>query len=145
MNWLHNSPLKGIGVRDFYQVFIGDFSAMPVFTRCWSFLIVFWYLIFSYKEKIVRFVRRCFGRLDGSIRALRKVRFRNEIDNFIESMSQMVPRWSPEVPDGPQRSPKPITSCGRSPKPTVPFWPEMACKLACLNSSSKADKCGIIC
>ena len=29
----------------------------------------------------------------------------------------MVPRWSPEVPDGPQRSPKPITSCGRSPKP----------------------------
>ena len=51
---------------------------MPVFVRFWSFLTVFWYLIFSYKEKIVRFVRRCFGRLDGSIRALRKVRFRNE-------------------------------------------------------------------
>ena len=35
-------------------------------------------MIFSYKEKIVRFVRRCFGRLDGSIRALRKLRFRNK-------------------------------------------------------------------
>ena len=38
------------------------------------------------------------GRRDGSIRALRKVRIRNETDNFIESISQMVPRWSPEVP-----------------------------------------------
>ena len=28
---LHNSPLKGIGVRDFYRNSIGDFSAMPVF------------------------------------------------------------------------------------------------------------------
>ena len=27
------------------------------------------------------------------------------------------PRWSPEVPDVPQRSPKPITSCGRFPQP----------------------------
>ena len=43
-------------------------------------------------------MRRCFGRLDGSIRAFRKVRIRNETDNFIESISQMVPRWSPEVP-----------------------------------------------
>ena len=33
---------------------------------------------FSYKEQIVKFVRRCFGRLDGSIRALRKVRFRSD-------------------------------------------------------------------
>ena len=43
------------------------------------------------------FARYSFRR-DGSIRALRKVRFRNEIDNFIESISQMVPRWSPDVP-----------------------------------------------
>ena len=46
----------------------------------------------------IKFVRRCFGRRDGSIRALRKVRIRNEIDNFIESICQMIPRWSPEVP-----------------------------------------------
>ena len=30
--------------------------------------------------------------------------------------SNPFPRWSP---DGPQRSPKPITSCGRSPKPIL--------------------------
>ena len=41
------------------------------------------------------------GRRDGSIRALPKVRIRNETDNFIESISQMVPRWSP---DGPRMS-----------------------------------------
>ena len=46
------------------------------------------------------------GNRDGSIRALRKVRIRNETDNFIESISQMVPRWSPEVPDGPQMVPR---------------------------------------
>ena len=73
------------------------------------------FLIFDFflRQLFLKFVRQCFGRLDGSIRALRKVRIRNETDNFIESISQMVPRWSPEVPDGPQRSPKPITSCGR--------------------------------
>ena len=37
------------------------------------------------------------GRRDGSIRALRKRRSRNETDNFIE----LISRWSP---DGPQRS-----------------------------------------
>ena len=31
------------------------------------------------------------GNRDGSVRALRKVRIRNETDNFIESISQMVP------------------------------------------------------
>ena len=66
----------------------------------------FFVIRFFLRHLFLKFVRRCFGRLDGSIRALRKVRFRNEIDNFIESMSQMVPRWSPQVPDGPQRSPK---------------------------------------
>ena len=34
--------------------------------------------VFFLQGKIIKFVRRCFGRLDGSIRALRKVRFRNE-------------------------------------------------------------------
>ena len=67
----------------------------------WLFLIflstLFGYLIFC-PQLFLKFVRRCFGRLDGSIRALRKVRIRNETDNFIESISQMVPRWSPEVP-----------------------------------------------
>ena len=78
------------------------------------------------------------GRRDGSIRALRKVRIRNETDNFIESISQMVPRWSPEVPrwspevpDGPRRSPKPITSCGRSPKPIT------SCGRLCLLDESR--------
>ena len=42
------------------------------------------------------------GNQDGLIRALRKVRSSNETDNFIESISQMVPRWSP---DGPQMQP----------------------------------------
>ena len=85
----------------------------------WPFLIFFdGFLRFDF------FLRQLFlipapavlGNRDGSIRALRRRRSSNETDNFIESISQMVPRWSPEVPDGPQRSPKPITSCGRSPK-----------------------------
>ena len=72
--------------------------------------------------EILLFLRQLFlilapavlGRRDGSIHALRKRRSRNETDNFIESISQMVPRWSPEVPDGPQRSAKPITSSNES-------------------------------
>ena len=61
---------------------------------------LFFDICFLLRQLFLKFVRRCFGRLDGSLRALRKVRFRNEIDNFIESISQMVPRWSPEVPSG---------------------------------------------
>ena len=51
----------------------------------------FWIFDFFLRQLFLKFVRRCFGRLDGSIRALRKVRIRNETDNFIESISQMVP------------------------------------------------------
>ena len=75
---IHNSPLKGIGVRDFYRNFYRGFFCYACFC---PFLIFFdSFLIFDFflQGKIVRFVRRCFGRLDGSIRALRKVRFRNE-------------------------------------------------------------------
>ena len=82
------------------------------------FLSLFFDICFFFlRQRFLKFVRQCFGRLDGSIRALRKIRIRNEIDNVIESISQMVPRWSPEVPRGPRWSPevpKPITSCGRS-------------------------------
>ena len=59
------------------------------------FLIFFFQLFFVYLnlsyDNFSKFVRRCFGGLDGSIRALRNVRIRNETDNFIESISQMVP------------------------------------------------------
>ena len=77
----------------------------------YPFLHVFrrFFLIFDF------FVRQLFltnapavlGRRDGSIRALRKVRIRNEIDNFIESMSQMVPRgprWSELIKPHPRDS-----------------------------------------
>merc|ERR1711906_16393 len=78
-------------------------------------LCTFWPFVFVLSLSLLRFefvLRQLFvilapavlGRRDGSIRALRKRRSRNETDNFIESISQMVPRWSPEVPDGPQRS-----------------------------------------
>ena len=85
----------------------------------------FWIFEFFLRQLFLKFVRRCFGRLDGSIRALRKRRSSNETDNFIESISQMVPRgprWSPEVPktDNFLRPvPKPITSCG--PKSITPL------------------------
>ena len=85
---------------------------MPVLPVFDLFSTLFGYLFFFLRQLFSKFVRRCFGRLDdGSIRSLRKVRIRNETDNFIESISQMVPtgpqmvprgpRWSP---DGPQRS-----------------------------------------
>ena len=66
----------------------------------------FWIFEFFLRQLFLKFVRRCFGRLDGSIRALRKVRIRNDNDNFIESISQMVPRWSQMVPRGPRWSPE---------------------------------------
>ena len=31
--YIHNSPLKGIRVRNFYMIFIGDLYAMPVFVN----------------------------------------------------------------------------------------------------------------
>ena len=37
--YIHNSPLKGIRVRNFYMIFIGDLYAMPVFVN--PFLILF--------------------------------------------------------------------------------------------------------
>ena len=128
---IYNCPLQGIGVRDFYRNSIGDLLCYACFWQFLIFLLFSDICFFSYKKKIVKFVRRCFGRLDGSIRALRKVRIRNETDNFIESISQMVPRWSPEVPDGPQRSPKPITSCGRPPKPITSHYIENVVDLVC--------------
>ena len=99
--------------REFYRRFI-MLCPFYLFLICFNSFRIFDFFL---RQLVLKFVRRCFGRLDGSMRALRKIRFRNETDNFIESISQMVPRWSPEVPDGPQRSPKPITSCGRPPKP----------------------------
>ena len=60
----------------------------------WPFLIFFQLFVdmcFFLRQLFLKFVRRCFGRLDGSIRALRKRRSSNETDNFIESISQMVP------------------------------------------------------
>ena len=75
------------------------------------------FLIFFDSFLIFEFVLRQFflilapaalGRRDGSICALRKRRSRNETDNFIESISQMVPRWSPEVPRGPQWARAPL-------------------------------------
>ena len=43
---LHNSPLKGIGVRDFYMIFIGDFLCYACFC---PFLIFFdSFLIFDF-------------------------------------------------------------------------------------------------
>ena len=77
---------------------------MPVFPDFDLFFNSFVIFDFFLRQLVLKFVRQCFGRLDGSIRALRKVRLRNKTDNFIESISQMVPRWSPEVPDGPQGS-----------------------------------------
>ena len=48
---IHNSPLKGIGVRDFYMIFIGLFYVMHVFCSfCYLVWFFFWYLIFSHKE-----------------------------------------------------------------------------------------------
>ena len=59
---------------------------------CYPFLFFFVRLFFDMcfcflRQLFLECVRRCFGGLDGSIRALRKVRFRNETDNFIESIS----------------------------------------------------------
>ena len=39
----------------------------------------------------------------------------------------MVPRWSPEVPDGPKKSPKAITSCGRPPNIVAGRGRQTAC------------------
>ena len=75
---------------------IGDLLCYARFTRFRFFSGSFWIFDFFLRQLFSKFVRRCFGRLDGSIRALRKVRFRSEIDNFIESISHF--------PDGPQRS-----------------------------------------
>ena len=80
------------------MISIGDLLCYACFCPFLIFFDSFLRFDFFLRQLFLKFVRRCFGRLDGSIRALRKVRFRNEIDNFIESMSQMVPRWSPEVP-----------------------------------------------
>ena len=66
------------------------YYAMPVLA-VFDFFHSFWIFEFFLRQLFLKFVRRCFGRLDGSIRALRKVRIRNETDNFIESISQMVP------------------------------------------------------
>ena len=38
----------------------------------------FWIFDFFLRQLFLKFERRCFGRLDGSIRALRKRRFRNK-------------------------------------------------------------------
>ena len=99
--------------REFYRRFI-------MLCPCYPFLFFSNGLLrfdFFLRQLVLILAPAVLGNRDGSIRALWKVRIRNETDNLIESISQMVPRWSPEVPDGPQRSPKTITSCGRSPKP----------------------------
>ena len=100
------ASLKGINSQ-WIENSIGDLLCYARFTRFWFFLFnSFWIFDFFLRQLFLKFVRLCFGRLDGSIRALRKVRFRNEIDNFIESMSQMVPRWSPDGPQSSQMVPR---------------------------------------
>ena len=77
-----------------------------LFLAVFDFFQLFWIFYFFLRQLFLKFVRRCFGRLDGSIRALRKVRIRNETDNFFESISQMVPRGPQMVPRGPRWSPE---------------------------------------
>ena len=46
----NSQPFKGL-IGDFYRISIGDFSAMPVLPVFDLFFTLFWYFIFSYKEK----------------------------------------------------------------------------------------------
>ena len=90
----------------------------------WPFLAVFKllstlfrYLIFFLRQLFLILAPAVLGRRDGSICALRKRRSRNETDNFIKSISQMVPRGPQMVPKGPRWSPEvPRWS------PEVPRW-----------------------
>ena len=71
-----------------YRIFIMLCLFLPFLKSCST---LFAYFNVLLRQLFLKIARAVLGRRDGSIRALRKVRIRNETDNFIESIAQVVP------------------------------------------------------
>ena len=74
---IHNCPLKGIGVRDFYRGFL----CYAIVSRFYGLFDCFLIFEASLRQLSVKFGPSVLGRRDGSIRASRKRRSRNKTDN----------------------------------------------------------------
>ena len=94
---INRQPFKG-SIGDESRILSEIYYAMPVlpvFDFCSTLFLS--YLIVL-RQLFLKIAPAVLGRRDRSIRALRKRRSRNETDNFIESISQMVPKGPQMVP-----------------------------------------------